>query len=355
MNLTFQHKRISGILTVLPPRELSFLEEMKNYHFPAARSLKLMEIMGYDKRRVVEEGVCLSDLAVFGLENLFERGLLRPEEIDALLVVTHSQDYILPPTSNVIQGRLCLKQDMLCLDISQACAGFVVGLSQAFMMLEQESIHKVVLINGDIFSQRTSPHDRSIHPLIGDALTITLLERDPDAAPIHANIKMDGSRGDALMIPAGGIRLPCSPETAVLEDVGDNNLRSKNHLRMDGAAIFNFVQTEMPPLVESLLARAGTSVEAVDYFLCHQSNRFMLHKLAEKMEIPRAKMPDNVVENFGNSSGATIPVAITHNLAETLKKESALTCLIGYGGGLTWAAMLMNIGELAFCEIIPFL
>ena len=157
------------------------------------------------------------------------------------------------------------------------------------------------------------------------------------------------------MIPAGGIRLPCSPETAVLEDAGDNNLRSKDHLHMEGSVIFNFVQTEMPPLVESLLARSGTSVAEVDYFLCHQSNRFMLQKLAEKMSIPSAKMPKNVVENFGNSSSATIPVAITFNLAEKLKNEHARTCLIAYGGGLTWAAMLMNMGELAFCEMITFL
>jgi len=93
----------------------------------------------------------------------------------------------------------------------------------------------------------------------------------------------------------------------------------------------------------------------VDYFLCHQSNRFMLQKLAEKMNIPQEKVPKNVVENFGNSSGATIPVAITFNLAAKLKNEHARICLIGYGGGLTWATMLMNIGKLAFCELITFL
>ena len=116
------------------------------------------------------------------------------------------------------------------------------------------------------------------------------------------------------MIPAGGFRLPCSPETAVLEDVGDNNLRAKDHLRMDGSAIFNFVQVEVPPLIESLLALAGATMESVDYFLFHQPNRFMLQKLADKMKVPYAKMPSNVVEHFGNSSGATLPMAITYNL-----------------------------------------
>ncbi len=140
---------------------------------------------------------------------------------------------------------------MLCLDINQACAGFVVGLIQAFLLLEQESIRKVVLINGDVLSRKTSPKDRNIYPLIGDAASITVVERDPEDSVIHANMKMDGTRSEALMIPAGGFRLPSSPETAVLEDVGDNNLRAKDHLRMDGTAIFNFVQVEVPPLIEA--------------------------------------------------------------------------------------------------------
>lgn len=354
MNFTFHQKRITGILTVIPSRELSFVDEMKNYNFPAARSTKLMEVMGYNKRRVVEPGVCISDLAAHGLQSLFRQGLLHPDEIDALLVLTQSPDYPIPPTSNVIQGRLCLKQDMICLDISQACAGFVIGLMQGFGMLEQPSVRKVVLINGDVFSRRTSPKDRSLYPLIGDAVAITVIERDPEESSIHANVKMDGSRAQALVIPAGGMRTPSSMETAVMEDAGDGNLRSRDHLRMDGSAIFNFVQSEVPPLVHDLLARVGIGINDIDFFLCHQPNRFMLQKLADKMKIPYAKMPSNVVENYGNSSGASIPVAITLNLAERLKTGQARVCLIGYGAGLTWTAMLLRIGRLTFCESIAF-
>lgn len=354
MNFKFQRKRISGILTVLPAQEISFLEEMKNYNFPEESSRKLMEVMGYNKRRVAAPGTCLSDLAVFGLQSLFDRGLLAPEEIDALLVVSNSHDYIVPPTSNIIQGSLCLKHDTACLDINQACAGYVIGLLAGFPLLDQESVRKVVLINGEILSRRTSPKDRSLYPLIGDALSITVIERDPADSVIHANLKMDGSRHEALIIPAGGMRRPCNDQTAVMEDVGGHNFRSANHLRMDGAAIFNFVQSEVPTLVEELLSNAGKSVDDVDYFLYHQPNRFMLQKLAESMHIPQAKMPSNVVEHFGNSSGATIPIAATLNLAEELKRTHRLTCLAGYGAGLTWAALLMRLGNLSFCEMIEY-
>lgn len=354
MNLTFHRKRISGILAVVPSRELSFIEEMKNYRFPEARSLKLMEVMGYDKRRIADPCACFSDFAVRGLEHLFERGVLRPEEIDALLVVTHSGDYLLPPTSNVIQGRLGLGQDTLCLDIAQACAGFVVGLSQAFMLLEHEPVRKVALINGDILSRRSSPQDRSLYPLIGDAVAITIVERDPGDSIVHAGVKMDGSRWETLCIPAGGLRQPCTDATAVLEDAGDNNFRAQNHLRMDGSAIFNFVQTAVPSMVEELLARAGMTVGDIDCFLCHQANRYMVRKLAEKMNIPPEKVPSNVVGHFGNSSGATIPVAAALNLSEQLTSGEIRACLVGYGAGLTWSAMVLRLGKLDICEILEF-
>jgi 3-oxoacyl-[acyl-carrier-protein] synthase-3 len=352
MNFTFRRKRISGLLAVVPAHEQSFLEDMQNFNFPTARSLKLMQVMGYDKHRMALPGVCVSDLAVFGLQHLFDRGLLRPEEMDAIILVTQSPDHFMPPTSSIIQGRLNLKHDLFCLDINQGCAGFVIGLIQAFLLLEQESIRKVVLINADVLSRKTSSKDRNSYPLIGDAASITVVERDAEDTVIHANFKMDGTRREALMIPAGGFRLPCSPETAVLEDVGDNNLRAKDHLRMDGTAVFNFVQVEVPPMIESLLAFAGASMDQVDWFLCHQPNRFMLQKLADKIKVPYAKMPMNVVEHFGNSSGVTIPIAIALNLGAQLAAEQFRVCLAGFGVGLTWGSMLMRLGRLSFCELI---
>jgi 3-oxoacyl-[acyl-carrier-protein] synthase III len=352
VNFTFRRKRISGILTVVPARERSFLDEMKNFNFPESRSLKLREVMGYDKRRLVEPGACVSDLAVFGLQHLFDRGMLNRDEIDALFLVTQTPDHFMPPTSNIIQGRLGLKQDLFCLDISQGCAGFVIGLIQAFLLLEQESVRKVVLINADVLSRKASPKDRNIYPLIGDAASITVVERDTEDSVIHANLKMDGGRNEVLMIPAGGLRLPSTPETAVLDDVGDNNLRAKDHLRMDGSAVFNFVQVEVPSLIEVLLTSAGVSQDSVDFFLCHQPNRFMLQKLADKMKIPHAKMPNNVVERFGNSSGATIPVAIILNLANQVRNGHCLACLAGFGVGLTWSSMLLRLGGFNFCEMI---
>jgi 3-oxoacyl-[acyl-carrier-protein] synthase-3 len=352
VNFTFHGKRITGILALVPANEASFFEEMENFDFPRNRSLKLAEVMGYDKHRLVESGV--SDLAVFALQHLSAQGLLRADEIDALVLVTQTPDHLMPPTSSIIQGRLNLKQDMLCLDINQGCAGYIVGLIEALLLLEQESIRKVVLVNADVMSRKTSPKDRNSYPLIGDAASVTIIERDAEDSVIHANLKMDGTRNEALMIPAGGMRMPSTPETALFEDVGDANFRAKDHLRMDGSAVFNFVQVEVPPMIESLLAEADESMDAIDWFVFHQPNRFMLRKLADKMKISHAKMPSNVVEHFGNSSGVTIPVAIAFNLRSRIITEHFRICLAGFGVGLTWGSMLLRLGGLDFCDLIDY-
>jgi 3-oxoacyl-[acyl-carrier-protein] synthase-3 len=354
VNFAFRDRRITGILTVLPPDERTFLEDMKAFDFPEAKSLKLKLVMGFDRHRLADQNTCVSDLSVFGLRHLIEHGLLDPDTIDALILVTQSPDYFMPPTSSVIQGRLGLKTDMLCLDINQGCAGFVIGLLQAFLLLDQQSIRRVVVINADVLSRRVSPKDKNSYPLIGDAAAITVVERTENGEPIHANVKMDGARGEALMIPAGGFRLPSTPETATLEPVGENNWRSKDHLTMNGTAVFNFVQTEVPPLIDDLLQTAGLSRDEVDYFMFHQPNRFLLEKLADKMGLPYDRMPNNIVEHFGNASGATIPTNVTFNLAPLLKERALRLCFAGFGAGLTWAAMVMHVGPLAFCDTIDY-
>jgi len=354
MNLVFKKKKISALLAIVPANERTFEEDMAKFNFTTARSLKLKKVMGYDRHRVVNDSVCVSDLACFGLQFLFDRGHLERDDFDALVMITQSPDYFMPPTSNVIQGRMNLKRDMLCLDINQGCAGFLIGLMQGFLLLDQPSIKKVVLINADVLSRKVSIRDRNSYPLIGDAASIAILERSDDPSEIPANLKMDGSRCEALMIPAGGFRLPSSGVTSIMEDDGENNFRAKDNLRMDGTGVFNFVQVEVPPMIADLLRIAKVSIEDIDYFIFHQPNKFMLQKLADKMKIAYDKMPSNIVELYGNSSGVTIPLAMAHNLSEYLIKQKMTICFAGFGVGLTWASMLLKVGPLTYCEIINY-
>ena len=354
MKLTYSSKAITGLLTIVPANERKFVDEMANFNFSPARSLKLKEVMGYDRHRIVAGPVCSSDLAVTAIEYLLENGLLAKADIGGLILVTQSPDYLMPGTSKVVHGRLELHQDVFCLDVNQGCTGFLIGAMLGFMMLDQPTIQKVVLVNVDVLSRKVSPRDRNSYPLIGDAGSVAILERRDGFGPIEARLKMDGSGREALIIPAGGMRTPSDAATAEQIEDADGNFRALDNLKMDGSAVFNFVLTEVPELIGGLLKETGTEVDAIDAFLCHQPNRFMLQKLADKLGIPHEKMPSNIVENFGNSSGVTIPMAAVFNLRERLLAEKLRVCLSGFGVGLTWGAMLMDLGPLDFCEMIEF-
>ncbi|MBP5777619.1 MAG: ketoacyl-ACP synthase III [Prevotella sp.] len=354
MNLKFKNKQITGILTILPKRVVTFEEEMGNYNFPEKKSLRLKKIMGYNTHRVAAEGQCSSDFCIHGLQYLFDQGLLNKDDIDALLFVSQSPDYFMPPTSNLIQGHFNMKHDMICMDINQGCAGFEIGLMQAFMLLEQDAVNKVVLMNADVLSPKVSIHDRNSKPLVGDAASITIVEKTDEEKDIFVSVKMDGTGAKALIIPAGGFRMPCTEETAIEHEDEAGNFRSLNNLVMQGDDVFNFVQREVPPMIHQLLEDAGKKAEDIDWYMFHQPNKFMLNKLADAIGVPYEKMPSNIVENFGNASGVTVPTCISYNLGEKLEQASYLTCLSGFGVGLTWAAILMEIGPVKFNQIIEF-
>lgn len=354
MDFIFKNKRISGILTILPKKVVKFEEEMGNYSFSPAKCMKLKLAMGYKEHRIAESGQCSSDFCKFGLQHLFDNGFLQKDDIDALLFVSQSADYYMPPTSNIIHGHFGLKHDCLCMDINQGCAGFELGLIQAFMLLEQPSIKKVVLMNADVLSPKVSDRDRNSKPLIGDAASITIVEKSNDDSTIYANLKMDGTGAFALNIPAGGFRMPSSPETAIMEQDEAGNYRCKDNLVMQGDDVFNFVQREVPPMIEHLLEQAGTTKDSVDWYMFHQPNKFMLNKLADKLGVPHEKMPANIVENFGNASGVTVPTCICYNLGDSLLDKTMTLCMAGFGVGLTWSSIYMTLGKLLFNKIIEF-
>lgn len=351
MRLKFTDKSITGIVAAIPARELLFDDEVQNYEFSAETSMKLKKTMGYHAHRIFEAPLTISDLAADVISGMIERGELRAEEIDALILVTETPDQPLPPTSNIIQGRLGLKEDMICLDINQGCAGFEIGLIQSFMLLEQECIQKVVLINAEMLSRYTSKRDRNSYPLIGDALTVTLIERTPGTGDIFANVKMDGKGAFAIQIPAGGLRMPCSDDTRLPERDSFGNWRSKENMVMKGDEVFMFVQKRVPGLIEDVLEFSGKTKEEIECFPFHQPNKFMLTKLASKLKIPKEKMPSNIVENFGNSSGATVPLNLVYNLGEALRERKMLLCVAGFGVGLVWSSIVMNVGPLKFCRL----
>ena len=353
MFFKFKNKKITLMLTIIPEKAIKFEDEVEQYNFPVKRTLKMKEIMGYKEHRLFDDGVILSDVAVYGMQYLFDNNVIQKDEVDALLYVSNSHDYIIPPTSNVIQGRLGLKTDMICLDVEQACAGFIIGLIQAFMLLDTGSVKKVVLINGDTLKDKVSKKDRNSWPLVGELCSITIIE-NMDNNDIFASVYMDGSLFKGLIVPASGLRMPSTPETAKLQLLEDGNERALDHLTMDGSGVFNFVQTVVPVEVKKLMEYANVTDKDIFKYLFHQPNRFMLEKLADKMEVSRDKIPANIVENFGNPGSASIPAVTTYNYGALFQQEYHKVCFSAFGAGLTCACIIMDLGCLNLCKMIEY-
>lgn len=347
----FKGKRITAMLGILPQTIGYFDEEVDNYSFPPKQTMRLKKIMGYKQHRLAKESSAVSDFAVYGLNYMLEKGWINRDEIGAVVTVTLCPDHFVPHISNIVHAKCDLDTDVICFDIAQGCCGFLVGLTQAFMLLEHTEEKKVVLINGDVISHKVSKRDRNDYPLIGDGCTITVIENG-GSDDIYYEMHTDGKRGDALKIPAGAFRMPSSPETAEMADQGDGNFRSLDNICMDGSGVFNFVQIEVPPMLEGAFRREGKTIDDFDWFLFHQPNRFMLQKLAEKAGLPKEKLPMNLVENFGNPSGASIPLTAIYNCREDLVNKENRCCLSAFGSGLAWGTAFMNIGPLEHCEMI---
>lgn len=355
MVLNFKGKRITDIVSVVPSQISKYEDEIENYSFSRAKCMKLKDIMGFDEHRIAPDNVTASDLCEFAFNHLVENKGLQRESIDAMIFVTHTPDHFIPPTSSILHGKLGLKEDCLCFDINHGCAGFILGLQQAFMLLEQEGINKVALLNGDTLSRKINKKDRNSFPVVGDAGAVTIIENDNSASDIKIFTKNRGKDAMVLKIPAGAFRMPSTDETAKDIDVGDGNFRSLDNLNMEGASVFSFVQLEVPIMTEEILNANNLSKDDIDFYMFHQPNKFMLEKLADKIAVPREKMPNNIVEIYGNSNSVTIPVNITHNLNEELISDKKLKlCLAGFGVGLTWASMILDMGSLNSCELIEY-
>ncbi len=355
MNFTFPHLRMSHLVVSVPAHTVRFEDELSQYAASEKSSRKLAKVMGYDRHRIVRNRhTSGADMAVHALERLRDAHGVDLNDADALLYVTQSPDHPIPPSSLILQGRLGLHREMLCLDLPQGCAGWTLGMLQAGVLLSQPGIRRVLLVSGEVSSKQLSPHDRSGFPLAGDGAAAALLEAPADAPPAYGISRMDGSAWQTIHIPCGGYRDPARPDGFAWEEDAEGNRRQAYHIHSDGSAIYNFVMEEVPRLVTDTLALAQTRREDIDRFLFHQPNPFILRNLADKMGVPLEKLPHETVCAFGNASAVALPTTLVTADREELLRSSRKVCLAGFGVGLSWSALVMALGPLQACELIEF-
>ncbi len=349
MKAVFKGKKITGMLAVMPENEYTFEEETADYSSVRARRLK--DVMGYGKRRRVKKDTNVSDMCIVALNHLLDTGKIKREEVGVVLVNTLTPDYFLPQVSNIVHGECGLPEDVLCMDIPQACTGWLMAMSQAFMILEHTK-KKAVVFTANVLSRKEKENEHFEEPPFGgDAVTVTVVENSDDASDIYFDMRTDGKERNCLIMPTGAYKKHEIRDGKV--DIGDGILRDSAGMSMEGSLVFNFVQRKIPVLIEELYEFAGVKEDDIEYHLFHQPNKFMLQKLADKIGVPREKMFMNIVEEFGNSSGSVLAVNIIHNLKHRLCKEEKIACcLCSFGAGLSWGGMIMELGGMDFCEMI---
>lgn len=293
---------------------------------------------GIHERRIAAEDECASDLAVKAAEKLFAAGKATPDEIDYVLFCTQTPDYFVPTTACVIQDRLGLKKSCGAIDFNQGCSGHVIGLSLAKGLIESGQARCVLLLTGDTYSKLMHPQDRSVCMVFGDGAAATLVRAHEGPGGLGGfTFGTDGRGGKHLIVPAGGLRRPRSPETAVAEQDADGNVRAAENLYMNGREIFRFAITTAPRSVRAALEKQAWNMEDLDYLVLHQPNRFMLDELAKRFKTTPETMP-YVFEHCGNTVSSTVPIVLERLMEEDRLRPGMKLVLCGFGMGYSWAS-----------------
>ena len=301
---------------------------------------------GIRVRHVAAPGECSSDLGVAAAQRLFSSGEVKPQEVDFLLFCTQSPDYFLPTTACLIQHRLGIPTSAGALDFNLGCSGFVYGLSLAKGLVETGQARKVLLITAETYSKFIHPGDKSVRTLFGDAGAATLLHSVESNTQEQSEwigpfvFGTDGRGANNLIVPAGGCRrAPMQNPETLADDQG--NVRTVNHLFMDGPEIFNFTLQAVPDAVRKLLAQAGKRPEDIDLFVFHQANGFMLEHLRKKLKIPAERFLVAMAD-CGNTVSCTIPIALKQAVDDGRLRSGQIVMLVGFGVGYSWSAALVR-------------
>jgi 3-oxoacyl-[acyl-carrier-protein] synthase-3 len=339
----FEELKSTAILAVegeLGSEVLTF-EELEQ-RFGSEQMQKVLSGAGIRNRRVAPADVCGSDLAYNAAVRLFQQHKIDPQSIDLLIFCTQSPDHWLPTTACILHERLGLKKQCAAFDINLGCSQYVYALSVAHSMLLSGCASRALVLTGDTMSRTIHPRDRSVVPLMGDGGSATLIGFvDEGEGILGFELGTDGSGHQYLTIPAGGSRIPLSDKTRVEEHDAEGNVRTLENLHMNGAAIFHFAISVVPPTIKALLQKLSITSEDVDLFLFHQANKFMLEYLMKKLKIP-AEKTHFYIEDVGNTSGSTLPILLTDALRHGKIKPGNTVLLIGFGVGLSWAATVIR-------------
>ncbi|MBP2230507.1 3-oxoacyl-[acyl-carrier-protein] synthase-3 [Azospirillum agricola] len=295
---------------------------------------RIAKATGIEARHIAAPGQCTSDLAERAARRLLDGLEWEAASVDLLVLVTQTHDHALPGSGALLHHRLGLRKGAAVLDITQGCSGFVYGLWTASALLKTIG-RRALLIVGDTTSRLVDPGDRAVAPLFGDAAAAVALETAADGGPMTFDLGSDGAGAPYLTASGGAMRHPDRPA----------------RLFMDGTQVFAFTLREVPGSVRAALEGAGWSMGMVDHLVLHQANAQMIRHLGQKLGAS-PEQTTLALAGFGNTSSASIPLALADALATPLRSERRRLLLSGFGVGWSWGSVALSAGPLALCEMV---
>ncbi len=344
--LEVKNVRIAGVSACVP-REVE--ENRALALFSGEEAEKFIASTGIERRHVSKEQRT-SDLCYAAAEKLISDLKWKKEDIDVLVFVTQTPDYILPATSCLLQNRLKLNEDCYTLDISLGCSGWVYGLSVVSSLLSSGMMKKALFLCGDT-THTTSNEDKSTYPLFGAAGTATALEFSESGGSFKFHFATDGSGCEAIIIPDGGFRNPFSEKSLEMIETEPGIKRSRLNTVLNGMDVFSFGISKAPETIMKLSERFGMKLDDVDYFLFHQANKFMNEKIRKKLKLPENKVPYSL-KNFGNTSSATIILTLATELKKEGSTEKHTYIACGFGVGLSWASVAFELDRIVVSDLV---
>ena len=287
---------------------------------------------GIRERHLVEEGTNTSDLAYEASKKALKCAGLTADKLDLIICATITGDMPFPATSCLLQDKLGAT-DVPAFDLQAGCSGWVYALATATQFVRAGTYDHVLVVGVDILSRFTDWTDRATCVLFGDAAGAAVVgPTDVGTGVLATTLGADGSRGELLKIDAGGSKLPTSEET----------VRNGQHLiRMEGREVFKFAVRIMGEASVKVLDMCGLTPEDVDVFVPHQANTRIIDAAVARLNLPSEKVFVNV-EHYGNTSAASIPLALDEAYRAGRIKEGDVIVVVGFGAGLTWAAGVMK-------------
>jgi 3-oxoacyl-[acyl-carrier-protein] synthase-3 len=347
--LFFMRAAITAIHHCVPARRLTQAE--LDERFGAKQVQSIAKLSGIRERRVVAPGMTASDLAFAAADRLLTTRGVDRGSVDLLLFATQTGDYQIPATACVLHERLGLAQHCATFDLNLGCTAYPYSLGVAQGFFAAGLATRALILNADALTGVIHPQDRSLVPLHGDGAVATLL--DPavgEEGLVGFYFGTDSTGWRHLLIPASGAREPRGERTKKEETDEAGCVRTPEHLRMNGPAVFHFSIHKVPEVITAAMQQHGVTLADVDLVVLHQANRYMLEQIFKKLGVPAEKQ-FYYLEEVGNLSGASTPAALSEAVRTGRVKPGSLVLLATFGVGLSWAVALVRVGPAGIAPV----